>query len=233
MSDVIMHNVVSVDGFIADATRFYACDVEFSEVIKRRKMVRAFTGEPLAPGVTDRLLRAGNQAPSAGFSQGYSFLVLEGMEQAAPLWEIFYEDAGSDVAREAEERAEIAALSSAQLVIVPLACKDVYLDRYARPEKGWTDRDESRWPVPYWHIDTGFTALLILLAVVDEGLGAVFFGIQPGIMADFRVRFGIPAEWTPIGAIAIGYPDPGADPVPPARASDRKSLDVLVHRGRW
>jgi nitroreductase len=207
--------------------------VEFSEVIKRRKMVRAFTGEPLAPGVTDRLLRAGNRAPSAGFSQGYSFLVLEGMEQAAALWEIFYEDAGSDVAREAEERAEIAALSSAQLVIVPLACKDVYLDRYARPEKGWTDRDESRWPVPYWYIDTGFTALLILLAVVDEGLGAVFFGIQPGIMADFRARFGIPAEWTPIGAIAIGYPDPGADPVPPARASDRKGLDELVHRGRW
>jgi nitroreductase len=213
--------------------RFYACDVEFSEVIKRRKMVRAFTGEPLAPGVTDRLLRAGNRAPSAGFSQGYSFLVLEGMEQAAPLWEIFYEDAGSDVSREAEERAEIAALSSAHLVIVPLACKDGYLDRYAQPEKGWTDRDESRWPVPYWYIDTGFTALLILLAVVDEGLGAVFFGIQPGIMADFRARFGIPGEWTPIGAIAIGYPDPGADPVPPALASDRKSLDELVHRGRW
>jgi nitroreductase len=57
--------------------------VEFNEVIKRRKMVRAFTGEPLAPGVADRLLHAANRAPSAGFSQGYSFLVLEGMEQAA------------------------------------------------------------------------------------------------------------------------------------------------------
>ena len=54
-------------------------------MIKRRKMVRAFTGEPLAPGVADRLLRAANRAPSAGFSQGYSFLVLEGTEQTAPL----------------------------------------------------------------------------------------------------------------------------------------------------
>ena len=43
----------------------------------------------------------------------------------------------------------------------------------------------------------------------------MFFGIQPGIMADFRTRFGVPGEWTPIGAIAIGYGDPGADPVPP------------------
>jgi len=209
--------------------------VEFSEVIKRRKMVRAFTAEPLAPDVTDRLLRAANRAPSAGFSQGYSFLVLEGMEQAAPLWEIFYEDAASATAGEDDERAQLAALSPAPLVIVPLACKDAYLDRYAEGDKGWADRDESRWPVPYWYIDTGFTALLVLLAVVDEGLGAVFFGIQPGIMANFRTRFGVPEKWTPIGALAIGYPDlnPGADPVPPARASDRKRLEELVHHGRW
>ena len=198
----------------------------------RRKMVRAFTGEPLPPGTAARLLRAANRAPSAGFSQGYSFLVLQGNEQAAPLWESFYQDAAS-ASDEAYERAQIAALERAPLVIVPLACKDVYLDRYARPDKAWTDRDESRWPVSYWYIDTGFTALLILLAVVNEGLGAVFFGIQPGIMADFRTRFGIPTEWTPIGAIAIGYPDPAADPVPPARASDRKSLDELVHWGHW
>jgi nitroreductase len=208
--------------------------VEFAEVIRRRKMVRAFTGEPLAPGTAQRLLRAANRAPSAGFCQGYSFLVLEGAEQSGPLWEIFYADAPSLGAGEAQERAEIAALSRAPLVIVPLACKDVYLDGYAeRPDRGWTDRDEARWPVPYWYVDTGFTALLILLAVVDEGLGAVFFGIPPGIMADFRGRFGVPAEWTPIGAIAIGHPDPGADPVPPAQASERKSLAELVHQGRW
>lgn len=105
--------------------------MEFAEVIKRRKMVRAFTGEPLPQGTADRLLRAANRAPSAGFSQGYSFLVLEGKEQSAPLWELFYEDAPSAGAREARERAEIDALSRAPLVIVTLACKDVYLNRYA------------------------------------------------------------------------------------------------------
>ena len=60
--------------------------------------------------------------------------------------------------------------------------------------------------MPYWYIDTGFAALLILLAVVDEGLGAVFFG--PPDIADFRTQFGVPPEWTPIGAIAVGHPDP-------------------------
>jgi nitroreductase len=208
--------------------------VEFTEVIRRRKMVRAFKAEPLPPGTAERLLRAANRAPSAGFSQGYSFLVLDGGEQSAPLWQAFYDDASSLGDGEAQERAEIDALSPAPLVIIPLACKDVYLDRYAeRPDRAWTDRDEARWPVPYWYIDTGFAALLILLSVVDEGLGAVFFGIPPSIMPAFRARYGVPEEWTPIGAIAIGYPDPEADPVPPTRASERKTLDELVHQGRW
>jgi nitroreductase len=207
--------------------------VEFTEVIRRRRMIRAFTGEPLASGTTERLLKVANRAPSAGFSQGYSFLVLEGKEQSAPLWEMLYESEASENATEDADLAQVTALSTAPLVIVPLACKDIYLDRYAQPGKGWTDRDESRWPVPYWYIDTGFTALLILLAVVDEGLGAVFFGIPPENMPDFRTQFGVPDQWTPIGAIAIGHPDPASDPFPPARASDRKTLDELVHRGHW
>jgi hypothetical protein len=33
----------------------YACVMEFNELIKRRRMVHAFTAEPLAPGTADRL----------------------------------------------------------------------------------------------------------------------------------------------------------------------------------
>lgn len=206
--------------------------MEFSEVIKRRRMFRAFTSQALPEGTTERLLRAAERAPSAGFSQGYSFLVLSGQDEAAPLWQILYDGADAPGAA-ANEVEQIDALSTAQLVIVPLACKDVYLNRYAQPDKGWTDRDEARWPVPYWYIDTGFAALLILLAVVDAGLGAVFFGITPEDMGPFRAAFGVPDEWTPIGAIAVGYPDPAADPVGSARSKDRKPLKDLVHNGRW
>jgi hypothetical protein len=38
-------------------------------------------------------------------------------------------------------------VTRAPLVVVPLSCKDIYLDRYARPGKGWTERDQARWPV--------------------------------------------------------------------------------------
>jgi len=111
----------------------------------------------------------------------------------------------------------------------------MYNELVTATEKRWGDRlagTAGSHPGRFWCLP-GFTALLILLAAVDEGLGAVFFGIPPENMADFRTQFGVPGQWTPIGAIAIGHPDPASDPVPPARASDRKSLAELVHRGRW
>lgn len=187
--------------------------------------------EALEPGTAGRLLRAANRAPSAGFSQGYAFLVLEGAQQCAALWDRVREADAAEGATQDADPDTVAPLSRAPLVIVPLACEGIYLARYAEPGKGWADKDESRWPVPYWYIDTGFTALLTVLAVVDEGRGAVFFGIAPQIMAAFREAYGIPEEWTPIGAIAVGHPDPDAPPV--LRVTARKTLDELVHRGHW
>ena len=188
-------------------------------------MIRAFTTEPLPEGLTDRLLAAAARAPSAGFSQGFSFLVLEGPEQCAPFWRLVFAQAEE----QADERMHrlVTGMSQAPLLIVPMASKEVYLDNYA--ERGWGD--ESRWAVPYWYIDTGFAALLILLAAVGEGLGAVFFG--PPEFADFRAEFGVPEEWTPIGAIAVGHYDPEANPDRPALRSRRKPLADLVHRGHW
>jgi nitroreductase len=187
-------------------------------------MVRAFTTEPLPEGAVDRLLRAANRAPSAGFSQGYSFLVLEGASQTHKLWALFGDELDDDA---------FVKLPNAPLVIVPLANRDVYLDRYAETDKGWTDRDEAHWPVPYWYIDTGFTALLMLLQAVDEDLGALFFGIQPELIPDFRAAFDVPDDWTPIGAVAVGHPDRSVAPAGSGTTRGRKPLTDLVHRATW
>ena len=105
-----------------------------------------------------------------------------------------------------------------------------FLDRYALPDKGWTDRDEKRWPVPFWHIDTGMAALLILLTVVDEGLGAVYFGIVPEQVEPFREAFGVPDDHEPIGAIAIGH---NAEAAPRDLKSRRRAAQDVMHYGRW
>src|SRR6202012_852618 len=104
-------------------------------------MVRQFRDDPVPQESLDRILANAVRGPSAGFSHGQSFLVLTG-EVLPEFWEI----AGAAVHEAAQ---------TAPLVIVPFSVKRVYLDRYAEPDKGWTDRDESPWPVPFWHIDAG------------------------------------------------------------------------------
>jgi len=198
--------------------------VEFSEVVRRRHMVRRFTDEPVSPESLDRILHNAVRGPSAGFSQGQAFLVLTG-EDLKRFWEV----AGAAAAD---------LVTSAPLVIVPMSAKRVYLDRYAQPDKGWTDRDEKRWPVPFWHIDTGMAALLILLTVVDEGLGALYFGIVPEAVAPFREVFGVPDDHEPIvpddhepiGAIAIGH---NAEAAPRDLRARRRPAEDVIHYGRW
>jgi nitroreductase len=204
--------------------------MEFSDVIRKRRMVRAYTSEPVDPAAVQRILAAANRAPSAGFSQGYALMTLQGPDQLGPFWQLLDGDEGGE---SAEAKARTQALCRAPLVIVPMSCKDIYLDRYARDDKGWTDREESHWPVPYWDIDTGFMALLMLLTAVDEGLGALFFGIPPDYIPGFRRLYGVPDRYLPIGAVTVGHPDPDADLGGSSKVIKRRGLDDLVHRGRW
>jgi nitroreductase len=190
--------------------------VEFQEVVRLRHMVREFTAEPVLQASLDRILANSVRGPSAGFSQGQAFLVLTGNDLKR-FWEVSGDAASSTVA-------------TAPLLIVPLSCKRAYLDRYALPDKGWTDRDEARWPVPFWHIDTGMAALLILQTAVDEGLGAVYFGIVPEQVGPFRDAFGIPDDHEPIGAIAIGH---SAEASVRDLKSRRRPLADVVHYARW
>jgi nitroreductase len=191
--------------------------MEFQEVVRRRRMVRTFTGEPVSQESLMRILGNAVRGPSAGFSQGQSFLVLTEPADREKFWAI----AGAAVAASAQ---------SAPLVIVPMSCKRVYLERYAQPDKGWTDMDEARWPVPFWHIDTGMAGLLILQTAVDEGLGAVYFGIVPEAVAPFRAAFGVPDDQEPIGAIAIGH---DAETEKRDLRSRRRDPADVMHHGRW
>jgi nitroreductase len=191
--------------------------MDFQEVVQRRRMVRAFTGESVPKESLDRILGNALRGPSAGFSQGQSFLLLTEPADRERFWEI----AGAAVNASAQ---------TAPAVIVPMSCKRVYLDRYAQPDKGWTDRDEARWPVPFWHIDTGMAGLLILQTVVDEGLGAIYFGIVPEAVQPFRDAFGVPDDQEPIGAIAIGF---DAETEKRDLRSKRRSVDDVLHYGRW
>jgi nitroreductase len=198
--------------------------MEFQEVVRRRRMVRNYDSRPVPPEIRDRILENALHAPSAGFSQGWAFLVLEDAADRERFWSITTDP-------DEEPDNWLTGMRRAPLLIVSLSHKAAYLDRYAEPDKGWTDRDEAHWPVPYWHIDTGFASLLMLLTVVDAGLGALFFGIQPECMDAFRTEFGVPAEYTPIGATSIGYR--AEDRRSPSLRRGRRPVADVVHHGNW
>jgi nitroreductase len=181
--------------------------------------------------VVDRLLANALRAPSAGFSQGWAFLVLTTAEERSRFWAATTESSEPDPSESSESDPWLRGMRNAPLLIVPLSHKQAYLDRYAAPDKGWTDRDEARWPVPYWDIDTGFATLLMLLTAVDEELGACFFGVPPAQMTSFREAFGVPGEFTPIGCLAVGYPAP--DRRSPSLKRGHRPVEDVVHRGSW
>jgi nitroreductase len=199
--------------------------VEFAEVVRRRHMVRDYDPDrPVPPEVRERLLEHAIRAPSAGFSQGWAFLVLEDAADRARFW--------AATGGQGPPDAWLTRMQRAPLLVVPLSHKAAYLERYAEPDKGWTDRDEARWPVPYWDVDTGMAALLMLLTAVDEGLGACFFGVPPDRIESFRAAFAVPAAYTPIGCVSVGYPG-GEDRRSPSLARGRRGVAEVVHRGRW
>ncbi len=195
-------------------------------MVRRRRMVRTYSSQPVDAAVLDRILQNALHAPSAGFSQGWAFLVLDRPDDVGRFWR-------STAAEGLEEPDSwLRGMTTAPVVIVPMSHKDAYLDRYAEPDKGWADRDESRWPVPYWDLDTAMASLLMLLTVVDEGLGACFFGIPPHAIPGFRAEFSVPDGYTPIGAITVGHrvDDPGTKG---SAGRGRRPTGEVVHRGDW
>jgi nitroreductase len=198
--------------------------MEFQEVLRRRRMVRNYDpSRPVPDAVVDRLLANALRAPSAGFSQGWAFLVLASPEERDRFWAATTDPGAPDP--------WLADMRNAPLLIVPLSHKRAYLDRYAEADKGWEDRDEAHWPVPYWDIDTGFATLLMLLTAVDEELGACFFGVPPEKMDGFRAAFGVPGEYTPIGCVSVGYRAP--DRRSPSLRRGHRPVEEVVHRGSW
>lgn len=197
--------------------------MEFSEVVRRRRMVRRYDpNRPVPAEVIDTALRNAIRAPSAGFSQGWDFLVLTKPEELQAYW-------AATADADDEPDAWLEGLQSAPLLILCLSDEGTYLRRYAEPDKGWTDLDEARWPVPYWDIDTGMAALLILLTGVDEGLGGCFFGAPPETHDDILRAFDIPHDRNLVGVVSMGYP------LPHARSGSLKrglrGLDQVAHFG--
>jgi nitroreductase len=173
--------------------------MDFETVVKRRRMCREFLERDVPQEKIDRILELASRYPSAGHTEPQEFIVVHNRRMK------------EDLAHAALDQIFVA---QAPLVIVVVS--DV-----RRSARRYGERGVSFFSI----IDGAFVAMLILLAVVEEGLGACFVGS----FYDEEVQevLSLPQEVRPIGIIPIGYCAEGP------RKFRRRSREQIVHRDRY
>jgi len=197
--------------------------MEFSEVVRRRRMVRNYDPDkPVSRDQLERIAAVAQRAPSAGFSQGQRLVIVTDPARRQRIADICHEPdylaAGFDPW-----------VSRAPALLIPTVSEEIYHARYREPDKIQDDGTEINWPIPYWFVDVGATALLVHLAAIDEGLAAGFLGLAD--YTELKKELGIPPDQQPVGVITVGHP------LPDRRSGSLKRgwvpRDDFAHWERW
>ena len=193
-------------------------------VLRRRRMTRQFSTEPLSRVFLDRLLDLARRAPSAGFSQGVHFVVLDGAE-VSRFWQVT--GAGEWFAKVQP------GVLDAPVIVLPVAFAQEYTARYSESDKhGHGLEHADNWTVPFWLTDTAMAVQNLLLLVEEAGLGALYFGIFAN--ADkLAENLGVPAGAQFVGAIAVGHRAVRDVPSGSPRSRPRRPLAEVLHHQRW
>jgi nitroreductase len=201
--------------------------MDFRDVVRKRRMVRSFTDQPVDPEAVRRILDIARRGPSAGFSQGVEFVVVFDHETrqkiAAPGEETFARSGHHNF------------VAQAPVHVVVCVSPEVYRSRYREPDKQAARTeidDDALWVVPYWYTDAGAAMQLLLMAAIDEGVSAAFVGGDADLLHEL---LGIPQDYVPIGVALLGHaaPDAGQFGDVSARRRPRRPYDEIVHQERW
>jgi nitroreductase len=185
-------------------------------------MVRAFAPEPVDLETIERLVRLAQHAPSAGFTQAGSFVLV-----TEPALRRRVADVAGEAWYISVGHAPFVSQAPAQIVVCTSEAR--YRERYREPDKARWHVPDRPWPVPYWYVDAGASLMLLLLGAVDVGLAAAFVGVRDP--HDLRRILDIPSEVLPIGIVLLGHP--AADKRTLSARRGRRPLADVLHRERW
>ena len=103
---------------------------EFADVVRRRRMTRSFATTALPAGMIDEFVDLASRAPSAGKTQGWHLVALEG-DETARFWDI-------TLPPMRRGRFKWQGLLDAPAILLPFADAKAYTDRYSEPDKAAT-----------------------------------------------------------------------------------------------
>ncbi len=197
--------------------------MDFDALVRRRRMVRNYLDRPVARDVIERIVERARKGPSAGFSQGLYFVVVTDEATRRELAQLAGED---DYVKDGMTPW----ISRAPVHVVVCVSEEDYHARYREPDKLADDGTEIEWPVPYWWIDAGATLMLLLLAAVDEGLGAGFFGVHrlEGITDLLGIPANVRADRSGNDGLRGRNPTPGLSLARPQTHNRNDPLGTLV-----
>lgn len=191
-------------------------------------MTRSFDSRAVPADLVDQLVDLAARAPSAGKTQGWHLVVLEGADTAR-FW---------DITLPAERRGDFRwpGLLRAPVIALALADPVAYVERYSQADKVRTGLGEGvhAWPTPYWTVDASMSLNTLLLAAESVGLGALLFGVFAG-ETELRAELHIPDHLQLLSAIALGWPDQPRTAQGEGRSATRprRSAREIIHRGGW
>ena len=199
--------------------------MDLRDILKRRRMVRHYTGETIPRETLERIVATVRRAPSAGFSQGQRLLVVDDAGLLADLATL----AGGSDDPDLEPW-----FPSAPAHVLVLTREADYHERYRSDDK-LLDGEEIDWPVPFWYVDAGATLMLVLLAAIDEGLSAGVYGVPVEQDPAWRALLDIPEELRIVAGVTVGRgaPDPGWSGKTSRATQRRRALDEIVKWNRW
>ncbi len=194
-----------------------------SDLLIRRRSIRAFRPDPVAPDVLDRILAAAQEAPSWSNTQPYRLGLATGALRdalAADLTAAF--DAGSkelapeiplplSYPPELQRRRQATGFGLYETLGI---AREDYAARNAQMRRNFEFFDAPVALFVFVHealgqyaaLDAGVFLQSLMLAAVDEGLGTCAEGALAMYSGPIRRRFDVPEGYKLLCGLSLGYP---------------------------
>ncbi|MFJ3986723.1 coenzyme F420-0:L-glutamate ligase [Streptomyces fungicidicus] len=188
------------------------------QAVTQRRTVRAFTDEPVDPDAVRRAVAAAVTAPAPHHTTPWRFVLLESAASRTRLLDAMREAWITDLRRDGKTEESIAkrvrrgdVLRDAPYLAVPCLVMDGS-HTYGDARRDGAERE-------MFVVATGAGVQNFLVALAGERLGSAWVSSTMFCRDVVREVLDLPADWDPMGAVAIGHP--AADPSPrPEREPD-------------